>query len=161
MKKMVILVLTTLFVMNGCTQLSPKKQESAFIVIKTPKMKYADMGFIAHDSLNVKVEIYAAGQPLVAWEINAFNICMSTFKCMEKKDFNQEFLMASYPDTLLENIFRGEVIFKKRGYKKIKNGFEQSINDKNHYAIRYKVVDGERIFRDKLNKILIKVREQK
>jgi len=161
MLKNITLLFTSLFIINGCTQLSPKKQESAFIVIKTPKMKYADMGFITDNRSKVKIEIYAAGQPLVAWEINALNICMSTFKCMEKQDFNKEFLTNAYPDTLLENIFKGEVIFKKEGYEKVDNGFMQTIKEEKLYNITYKVIDGERIFRDKLNKILIKVREQK
>ena len=160
MIKTITSVLAMLFIINGCTQLSPEKQESAFIVIKTPRMKYADMGFISNSKSNVKIEIYAAGQPLVAWEINALNICMSTLKCMEKQDFNKEFLNTSYPDTLLENIFRGEPIFKKKGYEKVENGFKQTLKAEKNYNISYKVIDGERIFRDKLNKILIKVREQ-
>ena len=156
MIKNITLLLTSLFIINGCTPLTPKKQESAFIVIKTPKMKYADMGFITNNQSNIKVEIYTAGQPLVAWEINAVNICMSTFKCMEKKDFNKEFLVASYPDTLLENIFKAEPIFKKHGYTKVEGGFKQSLDN----GISYSVVGGKRTFRDTINKILIKVREQ-
>jgi len=156
MIKNIASLFVTLGIISGCTHVEPTKQESAFIVMKTPKMKYADMGFISNSSSKVKVEIYAAGQPLVSWEINALNICMSTFKCMEKKDFNEQFLVASYPDTLLENIFRAKPIFNKQGYKKVEGGFKQTIEN----GISYSVVSGERKFRDTINKILIKVREQ-
>ena len=156
MVKMMITTLGLLFLLNGCTQLTPEKQESAFIVIKTPKMKYADMGFISTNDSKVKVEIYTAGQPLVAWEINGMNICMSTLECMDKESFNKEYLSDTYPDTLLENIFRAKPIFNREGYAEVRGGFAQHIKE----GISYSVVSGKRTFRDKLNKILIKVKEQ-
>jgi len=148
-----------LLLINACTSLVPEKQESAFIVMKTPKFKYADMGFITTGSV-VNVEIYGAGQPLMRLEINGMNVCMSTFKCFEKKDFNAELLSASYPDTLLENIFRAKPIFNKKSLVKNKDGFSQKLTKDNEYDISYSVKGNERIFRDSLNKILIKVREQ-
>ena len=85
---------------------------------------------------------------------------MSTFKCMEKKDFNEKVLDASYPETLLENIFRAKPIFDKKNVVKTENGFSQKLTKENEYDISYRVKGNQRIFRDTLNKILIKVREQ-
>jgi hypothetical protein len=147
------------FLFTACSTRTPQKQESAFIVMKTPKFKYADMGFISIGS-NVKVEIYGAGQPLMSLEINSMNVCMSTFKCLEKKDFNREMLSSSYPDTLLENIFRAKPIFNAEHLVKSKDGFTQKLTKKGEYDISYDVKGNQRIFRDSLNKILIKVREQ-
>jgi len=158
-KKRIILGLSALIVMHGCTG-QPKKEESAFIVFKTTSMKYADMGFIKNSSSKLQVEMYAAGQPLVSIEINALNVCMSTFECMEKKDFNEKVLSSSYPDTVLENIFRGKPIFSSENLEKNADGFTQKIQKKDLYDITYTVVSGERKFRDTINKILIKVREQ-
>jgi len=45
--------------------------------------------------------------------------------------------------------------------EKIEGGFEQKIRKEGLYDISYSVVSGKRVFRDKINKILIKVREQK
>jgi len=157
MKKNSIL-LAIVFLFNACTT-TPKKQESAFIVMKTPKFKYADMGFITIGSV-VKVEIYGAGQPLMSLEMNGMNICMSTFKCMEKKDFNREMLSSSYPDTILENIFSSKPIFNRDNFIKTNNGFSQKLTKDGEYDISYSVKGNQRIFRDSLNKILIKVREQ-
>ncbi|MCH9739756.1 MAG: hypothetical protein K0U38_02795 [Epsilonproteobacteria bacterium] len=162
LKKIAILTLT-LLLLHGCTGkqlISEKNQESALITIKTPKMKYSDMGFIYKKSDLVKVEIYSMGQPLVSIDINALNICMSLFKCMEKKDFNANVLHSSYPDTLLENIFQGNAIFEKRGITQNSNGFTQNIKKEDLYDITYSVISSERIFRDKINKILIKVKPQ-
>jgi len=159
MKKHAGLLLGSVLFFNACTG-QPKKEESAFIVLKTAGMKYADMGFIKSSSSKVQVEMYAAGQPLVSMEINALNVCMSTFECMEKKDFNKKVLHASYPDTILENIFKAKPIFNSKNLEKNTDGFTQKIQKEELYDITYTVVSGERIFRDTINKILIKVREQ-
>ena len=159
-KPKIVSLLLLLLGFSACTGIGVKKEESAFIVMKTATMKYADMGFISHSSSAVNVEIYGAGQPLMSLEINAMNVCMSTFKCMEKKDFNEKVLNGSYPETLLENIFRAKPIFKEKNLEKNKSGFSQKIVKDGIYNISYTVKGGERIFRDKTNKILIKVREQ-
>ena len=158
-KKTVIFIMM-LFTFNACTGVQIEKQESAFIVMKTATFKYADMGFISNSPSKINVEIYGAGQPLMSLEINAMNVCMSTFQCMEKKDFNEKVLHASYPETLLENIFRAKPIFDKKNVVKNKDGFSQKLTKESEYDISYSVKGNQRIFRDTLNKILIKVREE-
>ena len=144
----------------ACTGKDVSKQESAFIVMKTKTIKFADMGFIYRGMNGVKIEVYAAGQPLVDLDINSQNICLSFLKCMDKEDFNEEVLSSYYPPTLLENIFNSKPIFQKENLEKIEGGFEQKITKEAKYDISYSVVSGKRIFRDKINKILIKVRKQ-
>ena len=160
MIKQIGFLVAFIFIVDGCTGLSVQKEESAFIVMKTATFKYADMGFITQNRSEVNVEIYGAGQPLMSLEINGMNVCMSTFKCMEKRDFNAKILHASYPETVLENIFRAKPIFSEKNLEKNPNGFSQKIVKDGIYNISYTVKGGERIFRDKINKILIKVREQ-
>ena len=65
-----------LFIFNACTGVQLEKQESAFIVIKTPTVKYADMGFISNSASKIKVAIYGAGQPLMNLEINGMTVCL-------------------------------------------------------------------------------------
>ncbi len=154
------LLLGLILLFNACSIKEVKKQESAFIVMKTPSIKFADMGFIYNDDENIKVEIYTAGQALVDLNINAQNICLSLLQCMEKEEFNEKVLSASYPSTLLENIFKAEPIFEKENLEEVAGGFEQKITKEDKYDIRYSVISGKRTFRDKLNKILIKVRKQ-
>jgi hypothetical protein len=160
MIKRIVIFIMVFFTFNACTGVQIEKQESAFIVMKTATFKYADMGFISNSPSKIKVEIYGAGQPLMSLEINGMNVCMSTFECMEKKDFNEKVLDASYPDTLLENIFRAKPIFNKENVVKSEDGFSQKLTKESEYDISYSVKGNQRIFRDTLNKILIKVREQ-
>jgi len=159
MKNKIISIFIIGLLFSACTP-TPPKQESAFIVIKTPTMKYADMGFISTSDTKVKVEIYAAGQPLMDFEINALNICMSAFECMDKETFNEKVLSSSYSSNLLENIFRAKPIFEKEGLEKTEEGFVQKITKEGAYDISYVVKGTTRTFRDTINKILIKVREQ-
>ncbi len=160
MLKKILIIVTVVYGLTACTGKDAKKQESAFIVMKTKTIKFADMGFIYSNIAGVRVEVYAAGQPLLDLNINSQNICLSLLQCMDKAQFNEEVLVSDYPSTLLENIFRAEPIFEKKNLEKIEGGFKQKIKKEGVYDISYSVVSGKRIFRDKINKILIKVREQ-
>ena len=161
MIKKIVLALLLLGLLTACVGIKPKKEESAFIVLKTPKIKYADMGFVTASPSDVKVEIYGAGQPLMNLEIGGLNICMSKFECMDKMTFNEKILNGAYDKNLLENIFRGEPIFKGKNIEKNRDGsFSQKLTKEGVYDISYIVNQKERVFRDKLNKILIKVRKQ-
>ncbi len=157
--KQIVFLSILLLLFQACTG-KLLKEESAFIVLKTPKIKYADMGFIRNNSYILNIEMYAAGQPLVNIEVNGKNICMSTFECMSKKLFNKKILSEYYPETLLEDVFRSKPIFDKEGYEKSGDGFVQKIKKENQYDISYKVTSKTRVFRDTINKILIKVREE-
>jgi hypothetical protein len=159
LQKLLVLI-SVVYLFVGCTGKNAKKQESAFIVMKTKTIKFADMGFIYSNSSGVKVEIYATGQPLVDLNINSENICLSLLKCMDKEQFNDQVLSAHYPTTLLENIFKSEAIFEEKNLEKIEGGFEQRIKKEGTYDITYSVVSGKRVFRDKINKILIKLSDQ-
>ena len=163
MIKKIGFIATILLILSGCTGkqlIKEKNQESALIVIKTANMRYSDMGFIYKRDALVKIEIYSMGQPLLSLDINAMNICMSTFECMEKKEFNRKMLHASYPATLLENIFKAQPIFNREGIEENSNGFTQKIKKDEEYEITYSVISGKRTFRDKINKIKIEVRPQ-
>ena len=161
MLKNSVITLLILGFFSACSTHQLIKDESAFIVMKTKEFKYADMGFISNARDLINVKIYGAGQPLLKFEINALNVCMSTFECMNKKAFNKRVLSENYPDKLLENIFRAEPIFQKEAYVKTKNGFQQSFKKEGAYDISYVVEGGERKFKDRLNHILIKIKEQK
>ncbi|MCK4441360.1 MAG: hypothetical protein KAU90_05095 [Sulfurovaceae bacterium] len=162
MLKTITTISTIFFILTGCTSknlVKEKNQESAFIVLKTPQMKYADMGFIYKNNSFVKVEIYSMGQPIMSLDINGMNVCMSTFKCMEKKDFNAKMLSANYPDTLLENIFKSKPIFNGKNLEKNSNGFIQKIIKDNEYDITYTINKNNTRFKDRVNHILIKVKK--
>ena len=156
-KKMVFLLLFWLLFV-GCSTKEYVKQESVFIVFKTPSFKHADLGFLYENSDEMKVEIYGSGQALVSLEITEENICMSLLQCMPKKRFNADVLSAYYPDDLLGHIFRGEEVFGGEGLTNTRNGFTQNIENEGKYNIHYSVLNKQILFRDTINEILIKVK---
>lgn len=155
-----VIFLTIGFVLSACTPKQYVEQNAALIVFKTPTFKYADMGFIYQNKEEVKAEIYGSGQALMVLKISKNHVCMSLFECMGKKSFNQAVLSTFYPDEILDDIFRGQVIFSGQGLEKNSNGFTQKIIKENKYNIHYNVLNNEVVFRDTINAILIKIKKQ-
>ena len=155
-----ILLLMISFFFSACAPKEYVKQNSAFIMFKTPTFKYADMGFIYENKDEIKVEIYGSGQALMTLEISETSVCMSLLECMSKRSFNKEVLNSMYPEDILENIFRGKPIMYGEGLEKNRNGFTQKIVKEDKYNIHYSVLNNEIIFRDTINAILIKVKKQ-
>ena len=147
-----------LLLMGGCTAKNYTKEESAFIVWKTPTLKYADLGFIYQGEQGLKVELYSAGQAIMALEISESSVCMSVLECMGKERFNKEVLSKNYPKAILNHIFMGEAIFNRQGLVKTRNGFTQHIEENEKYNIDYSVLNKQIIFHDTINDIFIKVK---
>ena len=130
-KKIKLLILGMfLALVSGCVGSMPKYQTSqgTMIVFKTPTMRYADQGFVSTASNETKVEIYSNGQALLRLRIQPDQVCVSTFKCMSKKEFNSKILgNPNYPDSMIEHIFRGEPIFNMEGMKQSDYSFRQHI----------------------------------
>ncbi|MDM5271516.1 hypothetical protein PGH07_04945 [Sulfurovum sp. zt1-1] len=145
---------------SGCARHSYVKQDSALIVFKTPTFKYADMGFIYEGKEELKVEIYSSGQVLTSLNLFHGQVCMSTLQCMSEAKFNAEVLSRHYPDSLLRNVFGGKAIFDKQGYTLSRNGFTQKLFKSGKYDIEYTVLNRQIVFRDTINEILIKVKQQ-
>jgi hypothetical protein len=160
LKKM-LSTLIILVLMSACTPKEYTRQQSIFIVFKTPTFKHADLGFIYENDKEIKVEIYGVGQPLLSLEISQSSVCMSLLECMSKVRFNKMVLSENYPQSILENIFIGKSIFGGESLTKTSNGFTQSIRKTNKYNIKYSVLNNQIHFRDTMNNILIKVKRLK
>jgi hypothetical protein len=158
-RNLLTLLLILLF-FQACGTPSYLKENSALIVFKTPTFKYADMGFIYENRNEVKAEIYGSGQALMSLKITRSSVCMSLLECMSKESFNKTVLSAMYPNEILDNIFRGNPIFKDKNLQRNRNGFTQRLVNQNKYDIHYSVLNNEIIFRDTINAILIKIKKQ-
>ena len=77
-------------------------------MIKTPKMKFYDKGFITKSRDYTKVQIFSAGTSVLSLKIYDNQICKDTFKCQSLKSFNDEFLNKSYKDTFIKELFDNE-----------------------------------------------------
>ena len=147
-----------LILLNSCTTKEYEKQESVFIIFKTPTFKYADLGFMYQNNDEMKIEIYGSGKALMTLKISSEDVCMSFLACMSKKHFNKKVLNQTYPEDIIENIFRGKPIFNAKGLMKKRNGFTQNIVEPHKFNIRYSVLNKEIMFHDTINNISIKVK---
>ena len=145
----------------GCSHKEPSKEKSRMIVWKTESMKYADMGFILDSGDVISVEIYGAGSALMRLKIYNDRVCMRQFRCMSRGEFNNQHLNSHYPKELLTHIFRSQKIFDGEKIEREKQGFSQKIQRDGVYDILYRVTKQETLFRDRLNNIVIKIKNIK
>jgi len=159
--KKVWMYLLVALLFSACAGKHYSKQESAYIVFKTPTVKHADMGFIYASKEDIKIELYSAGQPVMALEVSPSSVCMSLFECMDKSAFNTAVLSHNYPADILDRIFRAEAIMGGKNKQMVRNGFTQKISQTNKYEIIYTVLNNQTIFRDTINNIVIKIKRLK
>ncbi|MDD5406334.1 MAG: hypothetical protein PHE73_05265 [Sulfurovaceae bacterium] len=155
-----ILIVIAFLAFSGCALKKPVQQKSTFIILKTPEIRYADMGFVSEYPDSIKVQIYSNAQPVVSLDMYKDRICMSQFECMNKSGFYRKIFHVLYPDDTLEQIFLSKPIFGGENLIKTGNGFTQNITKQDQYSISYEISDGKVEFHDKINQIIIKVKEQ-
>ena len=154
----ILYILFMMLFLVSCSSKNYTKQESVFIVFKTPTFKHADLGFMYESTDALKVELYSAGQAVMALEITDSTVCMSLLECMSKQSFNEMILSKYYPDNLIDNVFKSNPIFNGKNMLKERNSFTQNISKPNKYDINYSVLTNEVVFRDTINDIVIKMK---
>ena len=152
-----IFFISVVLLLGGCISPKVSSQQSAKIVWKSSSLRYADMGFISDSGDSMEIEIYGVGSPLMRLSISSNTICRGRLECISHREFYAKELSSYYPKGLLENIFRAEPIYSGMNLTKSSNGFTQKIKKSNRYEIEYRVSTKQTIFRDTINKILIKV----
>jgi hypothetical protein len=148
--------LTFLLLFSACSIKNYKHTTTKIITIKTPKIKFSDIGYIRHTKDAIELELFIAGHVFKRFHINHL-ICVDE-GCMSKSGFNEEYLNAAYPDELLQNILLGRKIYNGKNILKTPNGFKQDIQTKD-VNIAYVVNSRQIYFKDRKNHILIKIKE--
>ena len=154
--KSFILWVSALVLLGGCTIPQYAISEPKVIVLKTPKLKFADTGYIRSTDNAVEVELFSAGQAAGRIEINHL-VCVDDEGCLSKSDFNEAYLSQHYPDGIMQHILLGKPIFSGKSLRETDAGFEQVFNDE-AVNIIYRVDSRQIYFKDKKNKILIKIK---
>ena len=152
--KYFLVALTLLF--TSCSIKNYEQTQTKIIIIKSPKIKFADIGYIRNSEKAIELEMFIAGQPVEKITIN-YLICTSE-GCMSKSGFNAQYLNAAYPDDIMQNILLAREIYSGENRLKTDNGFEQKISNKN-VDILYKVNSKQIFFKDKKNKIIFKIKD--
>jgi len=145
-----------LFFFSACSFKNYEQTKSKIIIIKSPKIKFADIAYIRNTNNSIELELFVAGNAVESISINHL-ICTSK-GCTTKSRFNTEYLHRSYPDDILQNILLGHSIYESQNKIKTQDGFEQDIKNEN-VDIIYKVRNNQIFFKDKKNKIIFKIKD--
>ena len=149
-------LLALVFVFTACSIKNYERTQTKIIIIKSKKLKFADIGYVRNSDKSIELELFVAGKAIEKITINHL-ICTSE-GCMSKSGFNADYLDASYTDNILQNIILGHKIYGGKNLVKTENGFEQYIKTK-HVEIVYKVNSHAIYFKDKKNKIILKFKD--
>jgi len=130
------------------------------VTMKTKKFAFSDTGFLVKSNKMLRLNVLALGKPVLDLKIKKTDdICVGSI-CNTKHGFNQSFLVDEYPDELTGNVLQGKPIFEGKNLKKTANGFIQQIKT-DKYDIKYQTSRGSTYFKDKQNKIIMKLKELK
>ncbi len=154
--KYLFLIFTLLF--SACSIKTYEHTQAKVIIIKSPKIKFGDIGYIRNTQSDIELELFMAGTAIEKITINHL-ICTSD-GCMSKDRFNEDYLHSSYPDEILQNILLGKEIYNGKNKTKTSNGFEQKISNL-HVDISYRVNPQVVFFKDRKNKIIFKIKDTK
>ena len=145
-----------MFLFTGCSIKDYEITQTKIIIIKSPQLKFADIGYIRNTEKAIEMELFVAGNPIEKITINHL-ICV-TKGCMSKSGFNEEYLHSTYPNDILQNILLGNEIYDGKNKIKTNDGFEQKINVED-VNIKYRVNSKAIFFKDTKNKIIFKIKE--
>jgi len=152
--KYFLVVVVLLF--SACSIKNYEHTSTKIVTIKSPKIKFSDIGYIRHTKDAIELELFVAGHVFKRIHINRL-ICLDE-GCMSKSSFNAEYLSAAYPSSLLQNIILGKKIYDGQNSLKQEDGFIQRIKNSD-VNIKYIVNSKEIYFKDRQNHILIKIKE--
>jgi hypothetical protein len=142
--------------LSACSIKNYEHTSAKIVIIKSPKIKFSDIGYVRHTKDAIELELFIAGHVYKRIHINRL-ICVDD-GCMRKSGFNAEYLHKSYPSNFLQNIILGQKIYDGKNSFKTNDGFEQVIKNSD-VDIKYRVNSHEIYFKDSKNNILIKIKD--
>jgi len=142
---------------TACSMKNYEYTETKIITIKTPKIKFSDIGYLRHSGDALELELFIAGHVFKKITINHL-VCVSGEGCISKAHFNSEYLNAAYPENILQNILLGHKIFNGKDLQESAFGFTQSIVTED-VAIKYRVQPKAIYFKDRKNHILFRIKD--
>lgn len=155
-KTFFILWVSLLF-LTACTK-QYEKSESRLIIIKSKHLKYADLGYLYRNSDEVRADLFVAGKLVERLEVSTL-VCVNE-GCLTKAGFNERYLHPSYPDDLILNVLLARPIFEQASLQRTPTGFIQTLKS-DQYNIIYKIENGDIYFKDKQNRLMIKISKLK
>lgn len=152
--KYILIIFVLIF--SACSIKNYDVTQTKIIIIKSPKIKFSDLGYIRNSDDSVELELFVAGNAIQKITIN-YLICTSD-GCMSKKGFNKDYLNESYPSDMLQNILLAKPIYGGENRVKTSDGFRQQIRDAS-VDIIYKITSNTTFFKDRKNNIIFKIKD--
>ncbi len=159
MKYSILWASVLLLILTGCSCKQYAKSDPKLITIKTSQLRFNDLGYVRTAKSAVQVELFSAGHAIERFEIDGM-VCLKSRGCMFKSSFNSDYLHESYPDDLLKHVFLGQAIYEGKNLVNVSGGFEQSIRTAESDIV-YRVSPDETYFKDRRQKIIIKLKTMK
>jgi len=125
------------------------------IVIKSPKLKYADMGYLRYEGDAVEMELFTAGVAVEKISIDK-QVCVSA-GCMSEEAFVGEYLYKDYPSDTIRRVLQSEPIFDGNGTSESCGGVKIQNIRNDEMDIVYRRSAKETYFKDRLNGLMIKI----
>ncbi len=147
----------SLLFLTACTK-QYEKSESRLIIIKSKHLRYADLGYLYRNSDEVRADLFVAGKLVERLEVSTL-VCVNE-GCLTKAGFNERYLHPSYPDDLILNVLLARPIFEQASLQRTPTGFIQTLKS-DQYNIIYKIENGDIYFKDKQNRLMIKISKLK
>lgn len=147
-----------ILVMGGCSSKHYTFSEPKLIVLKTPKLKFADMGYLRREGDAVEVELFTAGVAVEKISIDQ-KVCVSS-GCMSEEAFVKEYLYPDYPSDTMRQVLLGKDIFGGKGKSELCNGTLYQYIRNEEMDIVYRRKPSEIYFKDRLNGLMIKIADE-
>jgi hypothetical protein len=128
------------------------KTVPVYTVINTPYIKVSDQGFLKKGVSYKKLIIYKNANVPVGISLYKNSICLNK-NCYPKEKFINT-LSNDYPKNLLDNIIEKKPVENLGKITQLKNGFLQK-----NSRFFYLVTKNKVLFKDKLKKIIIMIKE--
>lgn len=141
---------------GGCAEKHYTFNEPRLITLKTPKLKYSDMGYLRREGDSVELELFAAGSAVEKITIDK-QVCVSS-GCMDEAKFVREYLSPDYPADTMRNILLEREIFSGKGFGEMCNGTRYQYIRNDDIDIVYRRKPNEIYFRDRLNALTIQIK---
>ena len=145
-----------MLLLSACSIKTYEQTQPKILIIKFPLLKFADLAYIRNSQDAIELELFVAGKAIKTIVINHL-ICVDE-GCMSKTAFNEQYLSKAYPSDILQNILLAKPIYNAENRVQVKDGFIQRIQTKD-VDINYKVTSKQTSFKDKINHIIIKIKE--
>jgi len=146
-----------LLFLGGCAGKVYHQSEPRLITIKSPLLKFSDMGYIRHDDTSVEVELFAAGVAVEKISIDK-RVCVSA-GCMDEAEFTRKYLYPDYPADTMRRILLGEDIFSGQNKEELCSGTLFQFIRSEEMDVMYRRSPGKIYFKDRLNGLIIKIEE--